>query len=161
MPYEDDYKMWLEKMLIESNPDWVCDGMCDAELTHEWCGKHCGEGSDYVTPKCLHMFYHHITRADRKTENSSEKPNNCEHITEDGVTCAKYPACDDCLHNPLNKVKGSERLVKGSDEAQTEPERNMAEDIVESFGFKAESYRQAKAKTESQTERKDNADHIE
>ena len=51
----------------------------------------------------------------RKTENSSEKPNNCEHITEDGVTCAKYPACDDCLDNPLNKVKGSERLVKGSE----------------------------------------------
>ena len=50
-----------------------------------------------------------------KTEPSdSEKPNNCEHITEDGVTCAKYPACDDCLDNPLNKVKGSERLVKGS-----------------------------------------------
>ena len=47
-------------------------------------------------------------KADRKTENSSEKPNNCEHITEDGVTCAKYPACDDCLDNPLNKVKGSE-----------------------------------------------------
>ena len=81
MPYEDDYKMWLEKMLIESNPDWVCDGMCDVELTHEWCGKHCGEGSDYVTPKCLHMFYHHIARADRKTENSSEKPNNCEPKT--------------------------------------------------------------------------------
>lgn len=49
----------------------------------------------------------------RKTENSSEIPNNCEHITEDGVTCAKYPACDDCPDNPLNKVKGSERLVKG------------------------------------------------
>lgn len=58
--------------------------------------------------------------ADRKTENSSEKPNNCEHITEDGVTCAKYPACDDCLDNPLNKVKGSERLVKGKTEPQTE-----------------------------------------
>ena len=59
--------------------------------------------------------------ADRKTEpNSSEIPNNCEHITEDGVTCAKYPACDDCLDNPLNKVKGSERLVKGKDESQTE-----------------------------------------
>ena len=57
--------------------------------------------------------------ADRKTENSSEKPNNCEHITEGGVTCAKYPACDDCFDNPLNKVKGSERLVKGSE--QTEP----------------------------------------
>ena len=54
--------------------------------------------------------------ADRKTEPSnSEIPNNCEHITEDGVTCAKYPACDDCLDNPLNKVKGSERLVKGSE----------------------------------------------
>jgi len=53
--------------------------------------------------------------ADRKTENCSEKPNNCEHITEDGVTCAKYPACDDCIDNPLNKVKGSERLVKGSE----------------------------------------------
>ena len=50
-----------------------------------------------------------------KTENNSEKPNNCEHITEDGVTCAKYPACDDCLDNPLNKLKGSERLVKGSE----------------------------------------------
>ena len=57
--------------------------------------------------------------ADRKTENSSEIPNNCEHITEDGVTCAKYPACDDCLDNPLNKVKGSERLLKGKDEPQT------------------------------------------
>ena len=55
-------------------------------------------------------------KADRKTENSSEKPNNCEHITEDGVTCAKYPACDDCLDNPLNKVKGSERLLKGKGE---------------------------------------------
>ena len=51
--------------------------------------------------------------ADRNDENSSEIPNNCEHITEDGVTCAKYPACDDCLDNPLNKLKGSERLVKG------------------------------------------------
>ena len=55
-------------------------------------------------------------KADRKTENNSEKPNNCERITEDGVTCAKYPACDDCLDNPLNKLKGSERLVKGSEQ---------------------------------------------
>ena len=58
--------------------------------------------------------------ANCKTESNSEKPNNCEHITEDGVTCAKYPACDDCLDNPLNKVKGSERLLKGKDEPQTE-----------------------------------------
>ena len=65
--------------------------------------------------------------ADRKTENCSEKPNNCEHITEDGVTCAKYPACDDCLDNPLNKVKGSERLVKGSE--QTEPTISKMEQV--------------------------------
>lgn len=51
--------------------------------------------------------------ADCKTENSSEKPNNCED----------------------------------------EPQRDMAEDIVRSFGFKAESYRQAKAKDEPQTEK--------
>ena len=78
MPYEDDYKMWLEKMLIESNPDWVCDGMYDVGLTHEWCEKYCGEDSEYVTPKCLHMYYHHIARADRKTESSSEKTNTCD-----------------------------------------------------------------------------------
>ena len=67
-------------------------------------------------------------KADRKTEpSSSEKPNNCEHITEDGVTCAKYPACDDCLDNPLNKVKGSERLVKGSE--QTEPTISKMEQV--------------------------------
>ena len=117
MPYEDDYKMWLEDMFIKMNPDWLCDGMADKEFTHDWCEKYCGKDSDYITSKCLHIYYHHIARADR---NSSEKPNNCEHITEDGVTCAKYPACDDCLDNPLNKVKGSERLLKGKDEPQTD-----------------------------------------
>ena len=61
--------------------------------------------------------------------NCSEIPNNCEHITEDGVTCAKYPACDDCLDNPLNKVKGSERLVKGSE--QTEPTISKMEQVDE------------------------------
>ena len=69
-----------------------------------------------------------IEVADRKTEpNCSEIPNNCEHITEDGVTCAKYPACDDCLDNPLNKVKGSERLVKGLE--QTEPTISKMEQV--------------------------------
>ena len=68
-------------------------------------------------------------KADRKTESNSEKPNNCEYITEDGVTCAKYPACDDCLDNPLNKVKGSERLVKGSE--QTEPTISKMEQVDE------------------------------
>ena len=52
----------------------------------------------------------------RAEPSNSEIPNNCEHITEDGVTCAKYPACDDCLDNPLNKIKGSKRLLKGKDE---------------------------------------------
>ena len=116
--------------------------------------------------------YGTMNEADRKTENSSEKPNNCEHITEDGVTCAKYPACDDCLDNPLNKVKGSERLVKGSEQTDCQtckwwsscgycvhreckgyaPQTDMAEDIVRSYGFKAESYQQAKAKDEPQTD---------
>ena len=71
-----------------------------------------------------------ITKADRKTEpNNSEKPNNCEHITEDGVTCAKYPACDDCLDNPLNKVKGSERLLKGKDEPTISKMEQVDKDI--------------------------------
>lgn len=70
-----------------------------------------------LTDECIDRIADAVVRklADRKTEGSSEKPNNCEHITEDGVTCAKYPACDDCIDNPLNKVKGSERLVKGSE----------------------------------------------
>ena len=81
----------------------------------------------------------HIEVVDRKTENGSEKPNNCERITEDGVTCAKYPACDDCLDNPLNKVKGSERLVKGSEKTdcldrydrKTEPTISKMEQVDE------------------------------
>ena len=68
-----------------------------------------------------------IEALEQTEPNSSEKPNNCEHITEDGVTCAKYPACDDCLDNPLNKVKGSERLVKGSE--QTEPTISKMEQV--------------------------------
>ena len=76
MPYEEDYKMWLEKALIGMNPDWVCDEMSDNEFTHNWCCQYCGEDDAYITPKCLHMYYHHIERADHKTESSSEKPNN-------------------------------------------------------------------------------------
>ena len=96
-------------------------------------------------------------KADRKTENSSEKPNNCEHITEDGVTCAKYPACDDCLDNPLNKLKGSERLVKGS--GQTEPTWEEVKeycnkrclDIVDS-GFVQSLYNKQTEQTEREGE---------
>ena len=70
-----------------------------------------------------------IEALEQTEQNNSEKPNNCEHITEDGVTCAKYPACDDCPDNPLNKVKGSERLVKGSE--QTEPTISKMEQVDE------------------------------
>ena len=47
-----------------------------------------------LTDECIDKIADAVVQkfADRKTENSSEKPNNCEHITEDGVTCAKYPA---------------------------------------------------------------------
>ena len=82
---------------------------------------------EWINDKVAWALYHTWKEADRKTENSSEIPNNCEHITEDGVTCAKYPACDDCLDNPLNKVKGSERLVKGSE--QTEPTISKMEQV--------------------------------
>ena len=73
MPYEDDYKMWLEKSLIEMNPDWVCDGMADKEFTHKWCEENCGKDNAYIMPKCLHMYYHHIVRADRKDEPTISK----------------------------------------------------------------------------------------
>lgn len=87
MPYEDDYKMWLEKMLIESNPDWVCDGMYDMGFTHEWCEKYCGEDSEYVTPKCLHMYYHHIVKAGRKTEPTISK---MEQVEDEPQTDEEY-----------------------------------------------------------------------
>ena len=45
------------------------------------------------------------------------------------------------------------QMLERKADRKTEPQRNMAEDIVRSFGFKAESYRQAKAKDEPQTER--------
>ena len=102
MPYEDDYKMWLEDMFIKMNPDWLCDGMADKEFTHDWCEKYCGKDSDYITSKCLHIYYHHIARADR---NSSEKPNNCENEPQ---------TCDDCIWNVCNYNKAFE------DEPQTD-----------------------------------------
>ena len=105
------------------------------ELEDEPNKDYFGEGNYY---RCKQIPYWSISEsmrnrlepydeAVRKTENSSEKPNNCEDITEDGVTCAKYPACDDCLDNPLNKAKGSERLVKGSE--QTEPTISKMEQV--------------------------------
>ena len=79
----------------------------DNDEYHDYCGLLVPEDDYYAIERKADDFCSY--------GNSSEKPNNCEHITEDGVTCAKYPACDDCLDNPLNKVKGSKRLVKGSE----------------------------------------------
>lgn len=64
--------------------------------------------------------------------------------------------CESCANNPCNKkaMLGDRRIYECTlyeRAEQTEPQKNMAEDIVESFGFKTESYRQAKAKTEPQT----------
>ena len=60
----------------------------------------------------------------------------------------------DIKYCPLcgKKLNSEDESTISKMEQVDKPERNMAEDIVESFGFKAESYRQAKAKTE-QTER--------
>ena len=57
---------------------------------------------------------------------NSEKPNNCEDLQD------------------WKDRMWAEAVV-------TEPQTDMAEDIVRSFGFKTESYRQAKAKDEPQT----------
>lgn len=102
MPYEDDYKMWLEKMLIESNPDWVCDEMYDKEITRNWCVDYCGEDDEYITPKCLHMFYHHIARADRKTEPQTERAETmscqeCKWWFTDSLKHGGY--CQSLLYN--------------------------------------------------------------
>ena len=103
MPYEDDYKMWLEKMLIRMNPDWICDGMHDTEFTNDWCDKHCGKDDLYITPKCLHMYYHHIARADHKDEPQTEVY-KCPKCGKD--TPIEFDECVWCLSpkdEPLTK----------------------------------------------------------
>ena len=69
---------------------------------------------------------------------NSENPNNCEpqtYITEDRDT------------QILDAWQVHHRNT-----TSVEDEPQMAEDIVRSFGFKVESYRQAKAKDEPQTD---------
>ena len=132
MPYEDDYKMWLEKSLIEMNPDWVCDGMADKEFTHKWCEENCGKDNAYIMPKCLHMYYHHIVRADRKTENSSEKPNNCEYaknpsgdVWECGCFLDTY-----CEHQIYDRnPDGTINIVECGYEPKTEPTISKMEQV--------------------------------
>ena len=98
MPYEDDYKMWLEKSLIEMNPDWICDGMHDTEFTHDWCYKYCGKDDLYITPKCLHMYYHHIVKAEQTepqtdTHDIRTETHECVKDTHDKV---ETMSCQEC-----------------------------------------------------------------
>lgn len=109
--YEDDeYAIPIERLYSAPSIEIVRCGECKyaevsvSPITELWCTRFgindmAMKADDFCSCGC----------------NCSGKPNNCEHITEDGVTCAKYPACDDCPDNPLNKVKGSERLVKGTE----------------------------------------------
>ena len=121
-----------------------------------------------------------IIEADRKTEPQSDARKflgyaceTCKHRDEEWDS----EACDGCCENNDHYEKDEPKIagkhtkqiiideavtepspcifVKGvgwKGQIDTEPQRNMAEDIVESFGFKAESYRQAKAKDEPQTD---------
>lgn len=52
--------------------------------------------------------------------------------------------------NPLADRK-TEPTISKMEQVEDEPQKDMAEDIVRSFGFKAESYQQAKAKDEPQS----------
>ena len=84
--------------------------------------------------------------AEQTEPNSSEKPNNCEPQIyvinpQEPTNDEKCFECDDFFTcgGQCNKI-------------EDEPQTDMAEDIVRSYGFKAESYQQAKAKDEPQTD---------
>jgi hypothetical protein len=132
MPYEEDYKMWLEEALIGMNPDWICDEMSDNEFTGNWCHQYCGEDSAYITPMCLHMYYHHIEKVDRKTENSSEIPNNCKYaenpsgdVWECGCFLDTY-----CEHQIYDRnPDGTINIVKCGYEPKTEPTISKMEQV--------------------------------
>ena len=77
--------------------------------------------------------------ADRKTENSSETSNNCEDL-------------QDWKDRMWAEAIVTEPTISKMEQVEDEPQTDMAEDIVRSYGFKAESYQQAKAKDEPQTD---------
>lgn len=59
------------------------------------------------------------------------------------IWCPKCAKVGNCYQNSIVPKCFTEKQAE-----QTEPQTDMAENIVRSFGFKAESYRQAKAKKE-------------
>ena len=66
---------------------------------------------------------------------------------------AQHWRYDEETAKEIEWLEALERKVRADKaDRKTEPQRNMAEDIVKSFGFNVESYRQAKAKTEPQTD---------
>lgn len=156
MPYEDDYKAWLEKALIETNPDWVCDGMCDTEFTHDWCSKYCGKDDAYITPKCLHMYYHHIATADRKTEPSnSEKPNNCEDEPqyEMGMGTLKCDNCSEYGSFKCTKCDGEMYFKRLEPNSEPQTEINALYDqIVEDIDTRVKCAVAKKVEDEPQTD---------
>ena len=117
-PHVDDKGKRIEyKDLPEEAFDTLGIGLVNSSYGVNIGGRCCVDyNCGYAGDKRVYRAEDDFCSKGRRPLNSSEKPNNCEHITEDGVTCAKYPACDDCLDNPLNKVKGSKRLVKGSEQ---------------------------------------------
>lgn len=59
---------------------------------------------------------------------------------------------DDETAEEIRFLEGLESKVLDKIRQADTPQPDMAEDIVKSYGVKAESYRQAKAKTEPQTD---------
>ena len=92
--------------------------MSDGNMTYEdWlrgCVHHDGRHG-YVTLPCDEVLkiadFIERLRADRKTENSSEKPNNCKTHTE-GVWNAGFKTGYDKGYKDAQKVKDSQDLVK-------------------------------------------------
>jgi len=109
-----------------------------------------------ICDKCPMNKCEDLRWADRKTENSSEIPNNStiskmEQVDEP-IDRDDLGNCNICkyvgLEHRCNQCVNGSMFCKVEDEPQTD----MAEDIVKSYGFKAESYQQAKAKDEPQTD---------
>ena len=52
------YTEWLEQIVIDSEPDWICDKMESEVLDYGWCNERCGYycGGDW-TKDCLKKYY--------------------------------------------------------------------------------------------------------
>ena len=143
------------------------------------CGRCCGADRRFYEPKTEPQTYITEDRNTQILDawQVKLKAEQTEPQTSEPLTCRNkehYETCeysDNCI--PSVCLKAFNEFSKMLDEAveqtepqteviacpiidddawiyKDEPQRNMAEDIVESFGFNVESYRQAKAKDEPQ-----------